>query len=458
MNTNRIRKARRYRNGKILSYRYGQTKEFAVFKWKNEGKLTNNNICFNCFSGTGGQNPCPYCGFENYSACNYPQQLPLGTILNRQYLVGRALGQGGFGITYLGYDLSSNQRMAIKEYFPSGLAIRQGLILQPITQETQTAFLHGVELFYKEATILAKLIRYPNIVSVFNFFQENGTAYFVMEYIEGLSFKDYLESRGGRIPFEEALNLLFPVMQSLDIVHHEGMLHRDIAPDNIYITRGGQTKLLDFGAARFHQRDDTHSIRTIIKPGYAPMEQYTSTSAQGPWTDVYAIGATFYRAITGIVPPDAPTRAMHDEIRSPSQLGVQLPAEADSAIMRALAPNIVFRFRSVTDFCRNLVQSETASAQNTAKSNPPLPPTVLSEHPTQWLNPAGKQPEPVTRVILSQPPFQSDVKNLEHTGFFRKAINRLSKFISDNVSLSWILVIGVIIIVLILLTVLWIKP
>jgi serine/threonine protein kinase len=279
-----------------------------------------------------------------------------------------------------------------------------------------------------------------------------------MEYIEGLSFKDYLESRGGRIPFEEALNLLFPVMQSLDIVHHEGMLHRDIAPDNIYITRGGQTKLLDFGAARFHQQDDTHSIRPIIKPGYAPMEQYTSTSAQGPWTDVYAIGATFYRAITGIVPPDAPTRAMHDEIRSPSQLGVQLPAEADSAIMRALAPNIVFRFRSVTDFCRNLIQSETASTQNTAKSNPPLPPTVLSEHPTQWLNPAGKQPEPVTRVILIQPPFQSDVKNLEHTGFFRKAINRLSKFISDNVSLSWILIIGILMIVLILLTVLWIKP
>ena len=437
---------------------FSENKKITVFNQKNEENLTNNNICFNCFSGTGGQNPCPHCGYENYNACNYPQQLPLGTILNRQYLVGRALGQGGFGITYLGFDLSSNQRMAIKEYFPSGLAIRQGLILQPITQETQTAFLHGVELFYKEATILAKLIRYPNIVSVFNFFQENGTAYFVMEYIEGLSFKDYLESRGGRIPFEEALNLLFPVMQSLDIVHHEGMLHRDIAPDNIYITRGGQTKLLDFGAARFHQRDDTHSIRTIIKPGYAPMEQYTSTSAQGPWTDVYAIGATFYRAITGIVPPDAPTRAMHDEIRPPSQLGVQLPADADFAIMRALAPNIVFRFRSVSDFCRNLVRSETASVQNSAMPNPPLPATAVSEPPTQWLNPASKQPEPVTRVILSQSSFQPAVRNPEQTGFFWKIKNRLSKFISDYLSSSWILVISIIIIALILLTMVWIKP
>lgn len=420
--------------------------------------MTNHNICFNCFSGTAGQNPCPLCGFDNRNTCNYPQQLPLGTILNRQYLVGKALGQGGFGITYLGYDLSTNQRMAIKEYFPSGLAIRQGLVLQPITQETQTAFLHGVELFYKEATILARLIRYPNIVSVFNFFQENGTAYFVMEYIEGLSFKDYLESRGGRIPFEEALNLLIPVMQSLDIVHHEGMLHRDIAPDNIHITRGGQTKLLDFGAARFHQREDTHSIRTIIKPGYAPMEQYTSTSAQGPWTDVYAMGATFYRAITGIVPPDAPTRAMHDEIYSPSQLGIQLPQEADYAIMRALAPNIVFRFRSISDFCKNLVQSESATIQKSSNSNPSIPLSALSEAPTRWLNPAEKQPEPVTQVIQNHTPVQAVNKDPELISFFREEKKQVKMFRKNNTVRSWILIIGFMLIILILLMVLWIQP
>ena len=362
-------------------------------------------ICNNCFTGTGGLNPCPQCGFDNRTAYNNPQQLPLGTLLNRQYLIGRALGQGGFGITYLGFDLSSNQRMAIKEYFPSGLVTRQAAMVQPITQETQTAFIRGVDAFYREARILARLVNYPNIVSVINFFQENGTAYFVMEYIEGQSFKDYLESRGGRIPFEEALFLLMPVMQSLDAVHKEGMLHRDIAPDNIYITNAGPTKLLDFGAARFHEEEDTHSVRTIIKPGYAPMEQYASGSAQGPWTDVYAMGATFYRAVTGIVPPDAPTRALHDDLRSPAQSGIILPANADNAIMRAMALNIVFRFRSIADFGKMLVRIDSLPVQNARIPNSPQPQPYPVDLPTQRLNQI-KQSEPVTQIKIIQPPVQ----------------------------------------------------
>lgn len=362
-------------------------------------------ICYNCFIGTGGLNPCPQCGFDNRTVYNNPQQLPLGTLLNRQYLIGRALGQGGFGITYLGFDLSSNQRMAIKEYFPSGLVTRQAAVVQPITQETQTAFIRGVDAFYKEARILAKLVNYPNIVSVINFFQENGTAYFVMEYIEGQSFKDYLENRGGRISFEEALFLLMPVMQSLDAVHKEGMLHRDIAPDNIYITNAGPTKLLDFGAARYHEDEDTHSVRTIIKPGYAPMEQYASGSAQGPWTDVYAMGATFYRAVTGKVPPDAPTRALHDDLRSPAQMGIILPVNADNAIMRAMALNIVFRFRSIADFGKMLTQVDSNPTPNARILNSSQPKPFQQDLPTQRMN-QGKQPEPVTQIKIIQPPVQ----------------------------------------------------
>ncbi len=356
------------------------------------------NICNNCFTGTGGKNPCPQCGFDNLSSFNNSQQLQYGTVLNRQYLVGKTLGQGGFGITYLGYDLVNHNRIAIKEYFPSGLVIREGAQVQPILPENQAAFHRGVEAFFREARILAKLINFPNIVGVLNFFQEKGTAYFVMEYIEGQSLRGYLESRGGRISYEEALVLLRPIMASLDAVHQEGMLHRDIAPDNIYVTEAGETKLLDFGAARYHEEEDTHSIRTVIKPGYAPMEQYPSGSSQGPWTDVYGMGATFYRAITGIVPPDAPTRSLKDDLLPPSQLGVALPMEADHAIMRALALNIIFRFRSMTEFSNMLVRQDPIQTQ--------MPPGPVSDRAQD----TDRQPftqqirsEPITEVRLKLP-------------------------------------------------------
>ncbi len=376
----------------------GQKIQLLIPKRLTEGDLSIQNICNNCFTGTGGKNPCPQCGFDNLSTANNPQQLPYGTVLNKQYLVGRTLGQGGFGITYLGYDLVNHRRIAIKEYFPSGLVIRHSRYVQPILTENQTVFNRGADAFFREARILAKLINFPNIVGVLNFFQENDTVYFVMEYVEGRSFRSYLESRGGRIPYEEALMLLMPVMESLDAVHKEGMLHRDIAPDNIYVTESGETKLLDFGAARYHEEEDTHSIRTVIKPGYAPMEQYTSGSAQGPWTDVYAMGATFYRAITGLVPPDAPTRSLKDELVPPSQLGVTLPAEAERAIMQALALNIIFRFRSMADFRKMLVQREPLPTQN-----PPLPASYpAQELPTQQFMP-HPQSEPITEVKMKLP-------------------------------------------------------
>lgn len=284
--------------------------------------------------------------------------LPAGTILHDGFFVGRILGQGGFGITYLGYELHSKRRIAIKEYFPSGVVVRTGTRVYPTTAENSAFFRRGLELFNKEARILSRLSGQPNIVEVISFFFENNTGYFVMEVLEGNSLKDYLAIRGGRISFQEAVTMLLPTMEALETVHHEGMLHRDIAPDNIFITTDGVAKLIDFGAARFRREEETKSIRTIVKPGYAPMEQYTSQAAQGPWSDVYAMGATIYRAITGITPPDAPSRAMSDELLSPSQLGCQLPSGADYAIMRALSPRINFRFASMSEFITALTKPD----------------------------------------------------------------------------------------------------
>ncbi len=332
--------------------------------------MTANQICFNCFSGTNGTDPCPVCGFENNSIEQKPHHLPAGTILHEGYLIGRVLGQGGFGITYLGYDLASHQRLAIKEYFPAGIVVRQNGEVQSSSIENKSIFKRGIDSFNKEARILSELSNYPNIVNIHTFFFENGTGYFVMEFIDGMSLKDYLTSRGGRIDFQETLALLLPVMHILQAVHHAGMLHRDIAPDNIYITKEGQTKLMDFGAARFHTFQETQSVRTIVKPGYAPMEQYASQSAQGPWTDVYAMGATIYRTLTGAVPPDAPTRAMRDEMQSPLQMGFVLPTNADYAIMRAMAPQIVFRFRAMNDFIQALTLPDGALPVHPSVQNP----------------------------------------------------------------------------------------
>lgn len=332
-----------------------------------------NQTCTNCFSGTNGANPCPVCGYDSASESDRGMALPVGTILHDGFFVGRILGQGGFGITYLGYELHSKRRIAIKEYFPSGVVIRSGTRVYPTTAENSAFFRRGLELFNKEARILSRLGGQPNIVEVISFFFENNTGYFVMEVLEGNSLKDYLAIRGGRISFQEAVTMLLPTMEALETVHHEGMLHRDIAPDNIFITTEGVAKLIDFGAARFRREEETKSIRTIVKPGYAPMEQYTSQAAQGPWSDVYAMGATIYRAITGITPPDAPSRSMSDELLSPSQLGCQLPSGADYAIMRALSPRINFRFASMSEFIAALTKPDgghesAAYPQGTAES------------------------------------------------------------------------------------------
>ena len=321
----------------------------------------NAGTCFNCFAGIDGQNPCPNCGFDNFGMEVKPQQLLPGTILHEGVMVGRTLGQGGFGITYLGYDLVGKRRVAVKEYFPAGMVVRQDGIVQATSDEHQASFKRGLESFNKEARILSKLGSLPNIVNVHSFFFENGTGYFVMEFVDGQTLKDYLTSRGGKLDFQETLSLLLPVARALEAVHREGMLHRDIAPDNIFVTQGGQTKLMDFGAARFHVFQETQSVRTIVKPGYAPMEQYASQSAQGPWTDVYALGATFYRTLTGSVPLDAPTRSLRDELKSPLQLGCQLPKNADYAITRAMSPQIMFRFRTVSDFIHVLTLPDSIS-------------------------------------------------------------------------------------------------
>ena len=329
-------------------------------------------ICYGCFTEKEPGQRCPRCGFDEKEEQPY-LALPLGTILNGRYLLGKVLGIGGFGITYLGYDLTLEIKVAIKEYMPSALATRHAdRYSVALTGRVEEDYKYGMERFLEEAKILAKLQSTPNIVSVQNYFKENGTAYFVMEYIDGMSLKAYLEKNGGKIPYSQALAFLQPIMEALVQVHGMHLLHRDISPDNIYITAKGESRLLDFGAARFASGDGK-SVSVILKHGYAPEEQYSSHGNQGPWTDVYAMGATLYRCITGQLPPDSIERIHGDRIKSPSELGVSIPGSAENAIMKALAVRNQDRFSNMEAFLcalngRPSLQDQVAEVSKRARA------------------------------------------------------------------------------------------
>ena len=261
---------------------------------------------------------CEHCGY-NENIPNYPHQLPIGTVLREQYVIGKVLGQGGFGITYMGWDQNLDVPIAIKEYFPSGYVNRETTNTLSVTcsRENTDIFIHNRDRFIREAKALAKLRDIPGIVRIHNFFQENGTAYIVMEYVEGIDLKRYIRMQGRVMTPAETFTVLKPVMEAMSAVHEAELVHRDISPDNIMIQRNGQAKLLDFGAVREVLDADTdrqlsQATEAILKQGFAPMEQYQNRGSLGPWTDVYALCATMYYCMTGKVPPDAPARLLEN--------------------------------------------------------------------------------------------------------------------------------------------------
>jgi serine/threonine protein kinase len=327
-------------------------------------------------------------------ATQVPFHLPSGTILAEKYRLDSALGQGGFGITYLAWDLNLSRKVAVKEYFPNNLCTRgnDGRTVQPLYLRTQEAFGRGLEEFVKEGRALARFRDHPGIVSVYDFFQENETAYLVMAHLEGQTLKQYLEEHEGKIRFLEALNILTPIMDALREVHAMGMLHRDISPDNIYLTKTGP-KLLDFGAARYAMDAGSQNLTAVLKPGYAPEEQYRQ-SGQGPWTDVYALGATFYQAITGTKPPDALDRLARDALIPPWHLQVYIPPNSETALLKALKVCAKDRFQTVAEFqsaiCEGL-RPEEPGGVNKAEERASVARTVRHE-PASEAAEAGRQP------------------------------------------------------------------
>ncbi|WP_308526602.1 protein kinase [uncultured Oscillibacter sp.] len=330
------------------------------------------NLCYNCFQEKpDADGPCPYCGFDlAENEKKFPVALRAGTVLNDRYIVGRVLGQGGFGITYLALDTQLNAKVAIKEFMPNDIATRIGTTVSVAMDSKSEEFTYGAERFQEEARTLAKFIGNPNIAGVSSYFDENDTSYFVMDYIEGISFKTYIANHGGKISVEETLNVMIPVLRALTAVHAEGFIHRDVTPDNIYITKDGIVKLLDFGSARYSIGDKSKSLDVILKVGYAPKEQYIRRSRQGPFTDVYSCAACFYAAITGFLPPESLERLDEDTLVPISQCGIEIPEYLDKAILKGLAVQPEDRFQSAAEFLDAIESQQVVEVPGKAPAAP----------------------------------------------------------------------------------------
>ena len=299
--------------------------------------------CMKCMHPlTAGETVCPECGRAYGSANAETFALKPGTILEGKYLVGEMLGQGGFGITYIGFDLLLEQKVAIKEYYPmsTGMVSRDGhsTVVWSSAMMGKTGTQKGFDSFLKEARKMAKLGGIPGVVGVKSVFIQNETAYIVMDFIEGETLLKKLQ-KNGPMDFDSCVKLMTPIMQALAEVHEHGIIHRDISPDNIMVRPDGKLILLDLGAAKdldIQGNDGSvQSSQMVAKHGFSPIEQYSKSGNVGPWTDIYAMAATIYYCCTGILPPPATDRTIDDTLAcQPLLTQAQFDILADCMRMR----------------------------------------------------------------------------------------------------------------------------
>ncbi len=307
---------------------------------------------------------CPHCGDDPRHYPQHPLYLKPDTLLNQgQYRIGRVLGQGGFGITYMGLDTHLGKQVAIKEYLPSILASRDPVnnTVLPLRAQ-EKAFAKGLHLYIEEARNLAKF-DHPNIVPVLNFFEENQTGYMVMTYLQGINVAQLLREQRKPLSLAQALSIITPVLTALDTLHQKNLYHLDISAQNVFIHHFDskdknlifpveQIILIDFGAAKcISDQPFSLSVSLILKSGYSPLEQYAGLDNIGGWSDVYACGALLYFLLSHRLPPSATERLSEDRLQPLSALpGLAIDKQTDKVIMTALAVQVKNRFPSVTCF------------------------------------------------------------------------------------------------------------
>ena len=309
--------------------------------------------CLNCMKEYSDEySVCPFCGYTEGSLPKEIYHLYPGMMLINRYIIGTVLGFGGFGITYRAWDNELGVMVAIKEFYPNGLVNRvPGEKKVIIYQGSRSAeYQKQLKRFLEEAQNMAKFSTHFNIVNVYNFFEENNTAYIVMEFLNGISFKEYIKQSGGKVEESIAVSVIMSVLDALKEVHKHHIIHRDISADNIFICIGGKIKLIDFGAARFATGESEATMSVILKPGFAPPEQYQTKSKQSAYTDLYAVGAMLYQAVTGVKPEESINRKIEDTLIRPKILNPEVSTNLDNVIMRAMAINPEIRFQSAEEF------------------------------------------------------------------------------------------------------------
>ena len=313
------------------------------------------NRCLGCMNPFRGY-PCPACGYDPQKGREAEYVLPLGTILAGKYLVGRVLGQGGFGITYIGLDIALERKVAIKEYYPSGQANRTpgtSAVIWTGSEQARTELRDGMEMVLKEARKMVKVEEVPGVVKVRELFRENNTAYIVMDYVEGETLKDRLR-KAGPMPWSQARKIFLPVIRTMESVHRAGIIHRDLSPDNLMLTPGGAVKVLDLGAAKDITVNTGTSSMPVAKSGFSPLEQYGQQGGSGPYTDVYAMAATLYYTLTGKAPLSALDRINKDQLNWDYPGLKAAPENVRQALRKALALRPEQRTRSMADFYAQL--------------------------------------------------------------------------------------------------------
>ena len=331
--------------------------------WKGEKTIMEINRCPHCMRELTGLRggACPFCGFNAQKSPQPAEAMPRNTILNGKYLVGDVLGRGGFGITYIGFDLSLESRVAIKEYYPSGAAMRregESELYWSSSYKFHSSREDAKNYFLKEARKMARVENIPSVVRVRETFLANETAYIVMDYVEGETLKARLR-REGPMTYTACYALLRPMMQDLCKIHRQGVIHRDISPDNIMIQGDGSVKLLDLGAAKdLNKHSDEVSV-PVGKNGYSPMEQYLNNGRIGPWTDVYALCATIYYACYGKRVPQSLERLEQDTLRFDLPTREPIPPYVVGALRKGLAVRAADRTQSVDALLDQLEEEQT---------------------------------------------------------------------------------------------------
>ena len=308
--------------------------------------------CMGCMNKLDWDGRCHQCTFvEDDYECD--QQLPLHTSLKQgEYMVGRKLGNGGFGITYIGLDTTLLQTVAIKEYFPIGIVQREGKEsnnVSLIDERYRQDYDKGLQSFLREGRILAQFSNLTAVAGVKQFFHENNTAYLAMEYVDGISVREYVQQYGAIEP-EQALNMISQVIMDLQTIHSRQVLHRDVSADNLIITRNGKLKLIDFGSTRQGFAQDYYTTTILCKQGYSAIEQYSTGKNQGPWTDIYGLCASLYYMLTGNVPDNAPDRIQHDRVVPVAGMKeIALTQEQKRAIDKGIAVSVDDRFKTMAE-------------------------------------------------------------------------------------------------------------